>query len=199
GWGAGAIGAAIGAEYRTESGTVTHGDVPYYNQFAFTFGQDFGGDIEVLEGFAEVNVPVLRNRPGAQLLELNGAVRHTRNSNEDGITGDSKSTDITSWKLSALYDPVTWLRLRGTRSRDIRAAGFRELYNKAVPTEEGTAQGRVNNPFDSNAVDPTPILGGGDFALTPEIADTTTIGLVLTPGGFAEGLRFSADWYEIKI
>lgn len=199
GWGAGPIGAAFGAEYRKESGDVTHGNIPYYTEFAYTFGLDFGGDIEVMEGFAEVNVPVFRDAPFARLLELNGAVRHTRNENRDSITGDSKATDITSWKASIIYDPAQWLRLRATRSRDIRAAGFRELYQKSVPTEEGSSQGRVNNPFDGNAVDGTPILGGGDFALTPETADTTTVGIVLTPSGFADGLRFSADWYEIKI
>lgn len=199
GFGAGAIGAAFGAEYRTESGDVTHGNIPYYNDFAFTFGQDFGGDIDVLEGFVEVNVPVLRDAKYARFLEFNTAVRQTHNSNRDAVTGESKSTDITSWKMSAIYDPVDWLRLRSTRSRDIRAAGFRELYQKSVPSEEGTTQGRVNNPFNGNVLDPTPILGGGDFALTPETADTTTVGVVLTPSGIAEGLRFSADWYEIKI
>jgi iron complex outermembrane receptor protein len=199
GWGAGPIGAAIGAEYRTETGDVTHGNIPYYNQFAFTFGLDFGGDIEVAEAFTEINVPLLRDKPFARFLELNAAVRKTRNSNEDAITGSSRDTNITSWKASAIWDPLTWLRLRGTRSRDIRAAGFRELYQKSVPTEPGTTQGRVNNPFNGNVVDDTPILGGGDFGLTPELADTTTAGFVLSPGGIAEGLRFSADWYQIKI
>jgi iron complex outermembrane receptor protein len=94
---------------------------------------------------------------------------------------------------------VEWLRVRGTRSRDIRAAGFRELYQKSVPTEPGSTSGRVTNPWDSNATDATPILGGGDFALAPEVADTTTAGIVLSPGGFAEGLRFSADWFQIEI
>jgi iron complex outermembrane receptor protein len=199
GWGAGPIGAAIGAEYRTETGDVTHGDIPYYNQFAFTFGLDFGGDVDVLEGFAELNVPLLRDVPFARSLEVNGAVRKTRNSNEDAVTGESKDTNITSWKASAIWEPLTWMRLRSTRSRDIRAAGFRELYQKSVPTEPGSTSGRVNNPFNGNAVDPTPILGGGDFALTPEVADTTTAGIVFSPGGFAEGLRLSADWYQIEI
>ncbi len=40
---------------------------------------------------------------------------------------------------------------------------------------------------------------GGDFDLNPEAADTTTIGFVLTPSGWADGLRLSADWYQIKI
>src|SRR5690606_37461525 len=100
---------------------------------------------------------------------------------------------------SGIWDATSWLLARATRSRDMRAAGFRELFFKAVPTEEGTAQGRANNPFNGNAVDPTPILAAGHFGLTPETADTWTAGLVLTPGGAADGLRLSADWYELRI
>lgn len=46
--------------------------------------------------------------------------------------------------------------------------------------------------------DPTPILNGGSFALTPEKADTTTLGAVFQPS-FIPGLRMSLDWYQIKI
>lgn len=205
GIGAGAFGAAVGIEYRKEKGDVTHGDIPYYNEFAFSYGQDFGGDIEVLEGFLEVNAPLLRGRSFARLLELNGAIRKTRNEahdkDPDPNTGEErrKSVNITSWKLSGIWDPVDWLRFRATRSRDIRAAGFRELFHKTVPSEVGTTLGVVTNPWAGGVQDNTPILTGGDFELKPEAADTTTIGFVFSPGGWADGLRLSADWYQIKI
>lgn len=207
GFGAGAISAAVGLEYRGEDGDVTHGNIPYYNQLAFTFGQDFGGTIKVLEGFAEVNAPLLRDLPWAQKLEVNAAIRQTRNKSHDkdplGFlppgTDRSRTAEFTSWKLSSMWDAQDWLRLRATRSRDMRAAGFRELFFKAVPTEAGTAQGRVNNPFSGGALDSTPVLNAGSFTLSPEKADTWTAGLVLSPGGFADGLRVSADWYEIRI
>jgi outer membrane receptor protein involved in Fe transport len=205
GIGAGAVSAAVGLEYRSESGDVTHGDIPYYNEFAFSYGQDYGGDIEVLEGFAEVNAPLLRDRPLARNLELSAAVRQTRNEardkDPDPATGAAraKSVNITSWKISSIWDPVDWLRVRATRSRDIRAAGFRELFHKTVPSEVGTTAGVVTNPWDNGVQDNTPILTGGDFELEPEAADTITAGFVFSPGGWAEGLRLSADWYEIKI
>lgn len=207
GFGAGPVSAAAGVEYRGEDGDVTHGDIPYYNQLAFTFGQDFGGKIDVLEGFAEVNAPLLADAAWARRLEVNGAIRVTRNKSHDKDpnnvlppgTDRSRSVDFTSWKLSTIWDPQDWLRVRATRSRDMRAAGFRELFFKAVPTEPGTAQGRVNNPFNGNVLDNTPILSAGNFGLTPEKADTWTAGLVFSPGGFAEGLRVSTDWYEIRI
>lgn len=196
GFGAGPISGATGVEYRSDSGEVTHGDVPYYDQFALSFGLDYSGEIEVIEGFGELNVPLLADGPMANLLELNGAARYTRTKSTDGTSGDSRTVETTSWKVGLVYEPVDWLRLRGTRSRDIRAAGFRELFQLQFPTEEGTRQGIVDNPFLGNAGDPTPILLGGNFALEPERADTTTVGIVLSP---LPNLRFSADWYEIKI
>ena len=201
GWGAGPISAAAGVDYRAESGLVTHGDIPEYNDFAFSFGLDYAGKINVLEGFGELNVPIFRDSAIGDLLELNGAVRYTRNHASNRDTGEEKNATATSWKLSAIYDVIPDVRIRASRSRDIRAAGFRELFLRNVPTEPGSVSGIVDNPLLSSVPggnDWTPILNGGSFALTPEKADTTTLGLVLQPR-FIPGLRLSADWYQIKI
>jgi iron complex outermembrane recepter protein len=200
GWGAGPIGVAAGLEYRHDQGDVTHqmATTPWYNDFALSYGLDFKGTIKVVEGYGEVNVPVLRNLPAAKNLEFDGAIRRTRNSSSDGITGESKDTNITTWKISGIYDPLDWLRVRATRSSDIRAAGFRELFSKTVLTNGGPF-GSVNNPWHSGVNEPTQIQGGGSFDLEPEEAKTTTVGLVFQPHGAFEGVRFSADWYEVKI
>jgi len=199
---AGPIGVAAGVDYRDEGGDVTHGDIPNYNDYAFTFGLDYAGSIKVLEPYAEITVPVFRDGALGKALEVNGAVRWTRNRSRDDLTGDAKTIQATSWKASAIYDPIEGLRLRGTRSRDIRAAGFRELFLKQIPTDPATAQGIVDNPnipgSPASGDDPTPILSGGNFALGAEKADTTTLGAVLTPG-FIPGFTVSADWYQIKI
>jgi outer membrane receptor protein involved in Fe transport len=202
GWGAGPIGLAFGAEYRAESGDVTHGNIPNYNDYAFTFGLDYAGKINVAEGFAEVNVPVFRNSMFGDYFELNGAIRYTRNHAENTLSGEEKTSKATSWKLSGVYDVFDGVRLRASRSRDIRAAGFRELFLRNVPTDPGTSTGIVDNPnipgAPASGDDPTPILNGGSFALSPETADTTTGGFVFSPS-FMKGFRFSADWYQIKI
>ncbi|MGC1271732.1 MAG: TonB-dependent receptor [Croceibacterium sp.] len=199
GW-AGPISAAAGAEYRSEKGDVTHGNIPNYTDYAFTFGLDYGGTIKVLETFAEVNVPVLRDSAIGELLELNGAVRWTKNTAADLYTKEEKSSEAVSWKLSGIWDIGAGLRVRASRSRDIRAAGFRELFQRNVPTEEGSSLGIVDNPAITGAGndDPTPILNGGSFSLTPEKADTTTAGVVFQPE-FLPGLRLSADWYQIEL
>ena len=200
GWGAGPIGVAAGLEYRHDSGDVSHqlDTTPWYNDFALSYGLDFKGKINVLEGYAEVGVPVLKNLPFARNLELDGAVRRTRNTSTDDITDNSKQVHITTWKISAIYDPLDWLRVRATRSSDIRAAGFRELFSKTVLTNGGPF-GSVINPWHNNVNEPTQIQGGGSFDLAPEEAKTTTAGLVFQPLGMLEGARFSADWYEVKI
>ncbi len=36
--------------------------------------------------------------------------------------------EVETWKVGAVWDVLDWLRIRGSRSRDLRAAGFRELY-----------------------------------------------------------------------
>jgi outer membrane receptor protein involved in Fe transport len=202
GWGAGPIGFAAGVDYRDEDGLVTHGNIPDYFDYAFTFGQDFGGKIKVLEGFSELNVPVLKDSALGDALELNGAVRYTRNRSSDGFSGEAKTTKATSWKVSGIYDITGGLRLRASRSRDIRAAGFRELFLKNIPTEAGSVSGIVDNPAipgsPAGGDDPTPVLTGGSFALNPERADTTTAGAVFSPT-FLRGLSVSVDWYQIKI
>jgi iron complex outermembrane receptor protein len=202
GWGAGPIAVAAGVDYRAEKGDVYHGDIPNYTDYAFTFGLDYAGEIEVVEGFGEVNVPVFRDFALGKSFELNGAVRYTRNKATDTISLERKTAKATSWKLSGVYDVTDDIRFRASRSRDIRAAGFRELFLKNVATEPGSSQGIIDNPAIPGAPaggdDWTPILSGGSFALTPEKADTTTAGVVLSPG-FLPGLRLSADWYQIKI
>lgn len=201
GW-AGPIGAAAGAEYRKESGDVTHGDIPNYTDYAFTFGLDYGGEIEVVEAFGEVNLPVFRDAPFGEAMELNGAIRWTQNKASNSYTDEQTKNDAISWKVSGIYDIAAGLRVRASRSRDIRAAGFRELFRRNVPTEEGSTLGIVDNPNIPGSPgvgdDPTPILNGGSFALEPEKADTTTAGIVFRPD-FVPGLRLSADWYQIKL
>ena len=39
----------------------------------------------------------------------------------------------------------------------------------------------------------------GNPDLRPEKSDTLTIGLVLSPEGWAQGMRLSADYYAIRV
>lgn len=203
GWGAGTVKLATGAEWRQESGVVTHdiADQPWYAGYTLGYGLDYGGKTKVLEGYGELNVPVFKDSAIGKYLELDGAVRWTHNKNTGTLgqnAGQSQSREFVTWKVSGIWDMTDWLRFRATRSRDVRAAQFRELFQTYAPTVGG-AFGTVTNPWNAGASDPVTINSGGDVNLKPEKADTLTAGIVLQPQGALSGFRFSADWYQIKI
>jgi outer membrane receptor protein involved in Fe transport len=205
GWGAGPIKLATGAEWRRESGEVTHdlANQPWYSGYYLTYGGDYAGKTEVLEGYVELNVPVFRDAPVGRYLEVDGAIRGTRNKNEGTLgnaAGQSRTREFVTWKLSGIWDATDWLRVRATRSRDVRAAQFRELFETRDPFV-GPPFGVVNNPWPGGTANDAIIATiGGDVNLQPEKADTLTIGLILSPqGGALAGFRFSADWYQIEI
>ncbi|MGQ7828857.1 TonB-dependent receptor [Altererythrobacter sp. Z27] len=184
GW-AGPISVALGAEYRREDALVTAD--PLSQSFSFIFGnpQPWSGDVSVKEGFVEANVPLLTDTPGFEELDFNGAVR---------LTDYSTSGSIWSWKLGLSWVPFDGLRLRGTRSRDIRAPNVNELFS-------GGRQftGTITDPFNGNiVVNGIPVIAGGNPGLVPEVANTLTLGAVIQPAAVT-GLSFSIDYYDIKV
>jgi iron complex outermembrane receptor protein len=212
GWGAGPIKLAGGAEYRHEHGNITHNlqNQPFYNSFELSYGLDYRGSIDVVEGYGELNVPLLKDAPFARYAEVDGAVRETYNraSNETvepapfaqaREAGRSASHTFDTWKVSGIWDVNDWLRFRGTRSQDVRAPQFRELFQSYSVAASGPFAS-VNNPWNNNQPQQTNIFTGGTLALKPETADTLTAGVVLSPkSGWLDRARFSADWYEIII
>ena len=205
GFGAGPVKASFGLEARRDTADVTHdlANQPWYDDYFLSYGLDYAGKISVLEGYGEVNVPVIHDLPLAKYLEFDGAYRETNNKNTNGTAGsatdgESITHDISSWKLSGIWDLTDWFRVRGTRSRDVRAAGFRELYESYAVTAGGPF-GTITNP-QNNQSEVITALTGGNINLAPEQADTTTFGVVFSPkSGPLDRFRFSADWYRIVI
>jgi outer membrane receptor protein involved in Fe transport len=214
GWGAGAIKFAGGAEYRHEYGDVTHNLInqPWYDEYELSYGLDYRGTIDVLEGYGELNVPLLKDVPLVHYAELDGAIRETYNAAHNDTTepadfsaetpaqaGQSASHDFPTWKVSAIWDVTDWLRFRGTRSRDVRAPQFRELFQSYAAAAAGPFAS-VDNPWHNLVPQETNISTGGTLALEPEVADTWTGGIVLSPKeGWFNRVRLSADWYQITI
>jgi outer membrane receptor protein involved in Fe transport len=150
--------------------------------------QPLSGSYNVSEVFAESLVPLLRDAPFAKSLDLNVAAR---------FTDYSTSGNVTTWKAGLTYEPISSIRLRGTISRDIRAANITELFSGP-----SLGQGNVIDPFQApGSPNRTPVvftLPQGNPALTPEKADTHTVGVVLQPT-FMPGFSASLDFYDIKI
>jgi iron complex outermembrane receptor protein len=210
GIGAGPWEAAVGAEYRHEMASVTHdmANQPWYDEYELSYGNDYTGTIDVVEGFGEINAPLLKDLPLAKNLSVDLAVRETENKNDETDTGESEKFNFPTWKFSVLYDPTDWLRFRADRSRDTRAPSFYELWAQTV--DDGGLFGTVPNPWKNppgsaaygTSTDAARVVGGGydpAVGLRPEVSTTSTVGFVITPTGALEGLKLSADWYDITI
>jgi len=199
GFGAGPISAAVGAEYRVEKGeNLAAQGVPDYvrTDYNVQYGESFAGDVDVTEGYVEIDVPTLKNMPFARKLDFNFAARISRYDNQGrfGTTGESRTNNLFTWKIQGLWDPVDWLRVRATQSRDARAPNFRELYYRQV-INAGGQFGYCGAPGTTD--DPCVYDLRGNVNLNPEKADTTTIGFVFQPSGIP--FQFAADYFRINV
>lgn len=193
GW-AGEILGAFGIEWRQDEYLATHdrANQPWYDDYLLDWGLDRGGKIDVTEIYAEIQVPMtesFRTDFAARTTEFDAT-----SATQPGV-GASRS--FSSWKASGIYDALDWLRLRATRSRDIRAGNFRELFLPRNETQAapGGFPGPITNPWNGNVQEGYLSITGGNPGLEPEKADTTTFGAVFS----FERFRFSADWFEIDM
>jgi outer membrane receptor protein involved in Fe transport len=185
---------AAGGEYRSDRIAGTADPLSSTNQFWSFNGKAINGKIKVTEGYIEGVAPLLRDAPIAKSLELNGAVRRTHyERSSPGRT--SSSTNVTTWKVGLVYEPIEQLRLRATRSRDIRAPNISELFGPVT-------SGRVTilDPQQAGAQIQIDSLSGSNAALNPETADTFTVGAVVSPRfGFLPSFKLSVDYYSVEI
>ena len=143
----------------------------------------FGGSLTVKEAYVELDMPLLSDVPFARQLTVNGSAR---------LTDYSTSGSIWSWKAGIDYKPFDDLRLRATRSRDIRAANLVELNSGAVQNLS-----TVRDPV-SGATVQSQNLQVGNSGLNPERADTLTAGVVYQPSWLPR-FSVSVDYYNIKV
>src|SRR5690606_2407152 len=131
-------------------------------QFGVGAQDPWNGDVNVSEAFAEVQVPLVEDA-----VDLNLAARRT---------DYSTSGAVTTWKAGATWDLMSSLRLRLTRSRDIAAPAMAQLYQAP-----GQVASSVLDPVTGQSQTlVTPTLGNPN--LNPEEGNTTTVGLVWSPG-----------------
>lgn len=182
---AGPVSIAAGFEYRKESFSATADDLSVASQWNVGNFKPGSNGYNVKEFFGEVLVPLLKDSVVAKNLELNGAVRRT---------DYSTSGAVTTWKAGLTWELVDGLRLRGTRSRDIRAPNLNDLF--APASQFVNAYLDRSQPGSPQV--PNITLSGGNPNLKPEIADTWTAGGVYTPR-WLPGFSVSVDWYKIDI
>jgi iron complex outermembrane recepter protein len=148
--------------------------------FAGNFSESFG-EYAVTEGALETDIPLAKNNFMAQALDLNAAVR---------FTDYSTSGFVDTWKVGSTWKPVDDISFRVTQSLDIRAPTLSDLYNAGNSGGTTVLDNGVST-FVAQRIE-------GNPTLQPERADSTGVGMVLTPT-FIPGFGASVDFYDIKI
>ena len=221
-WGAGAIGVALGVEYRNDgfSGTYTSngGSTTDRDQRVLTgnvYVPTAFREYNSTEGFVEIQMPLLRDVPFIQSLDVSGAYRYA----DYSLFGGQEVYSLQgSWRIN---DSVM---LRGTHGTSIRVPTLNELYRGAAqtfstltdPCVGATISATIDPVLRANRVancaaagvpvgwvDPTganSIAGfnGNNPNLQPEESTSNTFSIVWTPSNWPN-FNMVLDYYDIEI
>ncbi|MEA3009916.1 MAG: iron complex outerrane recepter protein [Sphingomonadales bacterium] len=205
----GAAGFAIGVEHRKQNGRFDPDPV---------VAQGLGSDIPALptrggynvdEIYAELRLPLLRDRPFFNRLELTGAARYS---------DYSESGSTTTFKAGADWKPIEDLLLRGSWSEGFRAPSIGELFGTpsrfdqeivdpcsavggAIPAAVRTNCIAAGVPAGGTYVQANPqlpVITGGNLALGPETSENWGAGAVWSPS-FIPRLSLEANYFNIKV
>lgn len=154
---------------------------------------DIAADQVVHSVYAEVAMPLVteRNRlPLVEKLELSFAGRHERFS----IHGES-----TTPKVSAVWNPAPWLKLRASYNESFRAPNLAQTNTTPLLRVNYT-----NDPYRSEVTgaladlnSPRRTFRQGNDLLDPETAESWVAGFVLDVPG-VRGFSLTADYWHIQ-
>jgi iron complex outermembrane receptor protein len=218
---AGFVGLAGGVEYREE-----------YSRAEFDALQSSGlnggnaiprteGEFDVIEYFAEVNVPILSDVFLAKQLNLRGALR---------LSDYSTVGNTESWNIALDWAPIDEVRFRAIRAQSTRAPNINELFSPpsqtypsgltdpclgVTATSSGSqsdacradagvlANINANGEFQLSQADLQGISGfnRGNPDLDAEKGQSWTLGVTVSPEGLPviEDFDFNIDYYDIEI
>src|SRR5690606_18472610 len=221
-WASEGVGIAAGVEYRKES-LDFFSDISF--QTGDLAGQGaptlpVTGSFDVREVFGEIRIPIVSDS-FLHEFTITGGYRY---SDYETSGGTGYTTD--TYKIQAQLAPVRDITFRGGYNRAVRAPTVQDLFapnrvvldgttdpcagdfDPATPAEEPTAtlaqcqaQGVTSAQYGSIRPNPANQYNGfvgGNLDLTPEVADTYTVGVILQPR-FLPRLALSVDWFDIKL
>lgn len=204
----GAIGVALGYEYREETSETITDEFTKAGFFTNAATPDSSGSFDVEEYFAEVRIPILSDMTLAHELSIDAAFRSA---------DYSHAGNADAWQVGFMWAPIEDLRIRGTVGEAVRAPNVNEAFSPQSP-----GFGRVADPCDADNISDDPdragncaalgipvgfeandnvsvnTLSGGNPNLFSEESESTTIGIVWTPS-FIENFSITTDLYDIEI
>lgn len=189
-----AIGFSFGTEYRNEQSRDTPDALTQTGQNAGNLIAEQIGGYNVIEGFGEIEVPLLVNQFLAKSLTFHAAAR---------VANYSTVGTNVAWSVGADWAINDWARIRGQFSRAVRAPNIGELFSTGGETfasvTDPCAGVTVNSAgapafFNTrvNINDPNAVLASGIDATTVNsvlaqncLADAAIANRVSSTGGFA--------------
>ena len=211
---AGTAAMAIGFHYREDEIVDTPGDIVLAsNAWQAAAAGITKGDDSTVAVFAEVDIPLLSDKPMIEYLDLNVSARYT--------DVDSYGDD-TTYKVGMNWAITDSVRVRSTYGTSFRTPALYELYladqtsfisarnadpciNWESKLEDGFISQRTAQNCEADGIPPDHIAtvsasvltGGGLGVLTAETSEATTFGIVWQPD-FAE-LSMSVDYFDILV
>lgn len=181
-WG-GPVSLAVGGEYREQKVVTTSDAISAVQGYRNGGTIPYQGKVSVKEAFGELLIPFAVDQSWAKDLTLDLAAR---------VTDYSTSGTVATWKVGINYAINDSLRLRATRSRDIRAPSLEELFQAGATSNLNVSDPVIGEDYLVTAAN------RGNPGLQPEKADSFTAGIVLTPTAIRR-LKLSIDYYNIKL
>ena len=173
---AGAVGIAVGFQYREESLAQNFNKEANQDQFAFLIGNpNFDDERSIYAVFAEASVPVMEN------LELQMALRF-----EDygGTIGDTINP-----KIAAIYRPTDNLTVRGSFSTSFRAPSIFQTAGTS------TTLNQVSDPVTGGTFF-AGVRAVGNAGVQPEESQAWNFGLSYEP---IENLTIDLDYWRFDF
>jgi iron complex outermembrane receptor protein len=143
------------------------------------------GEYDIKEAFSEALVPLFGGASWLKQLNLNVAARWA-----------SYGGSGTIWTYKGGLDSTfsDSFRLRGTYSRDVRAANLGERFDR---TGSALSIRDPRKPTTAPNIAVT-LVQGGNPEVAPEEADTYTVGFVYRPA-WLPGFDVSVDWLSVSV
>ena len=218
---AGPVGIAAGVHYRQDEINDTPGHITYdpvtgeSNSWLDDAAGITTGDDTTAAVFAELDIPILADKPGFENLTVNTSARYT--------DVESYGSD-TTWKVGVNWQFLPSMRLRANRGSSFRSPALYELYladqtsnisqrsDPCIQYEANHVAGLISDNVYANCaadpanliptytggtITPTVFTGGGAGLLVAETSTSQTIGLIWQPE-FAN-LSISVDYFDFEV
>ena len=218
------LGIAGGVEYRHLKGRFDPDPIVQAGFSSDIPAQRSGGGYNVAEVYGEFDAPFIKNRPGAELLELSGSMRFSHYKTLHDIfdpTSPINKFSHTTFKTDLNWKPVRAVRFRASYAEGFRAPTIGELFgslsrfdaqiddpcsslsgaprrflNDATVRANCQAQGVPATGSASGPRDQLSVATGGNKLLKPETSKSFVVGGVVNP---IPGFTAEMNWYNIKI